>query len=144
MKENQLKKIARIFNRSFMVITALFYFTVESYLEKAGIVLLGRSSRGIHEPFPSFSIILLLLVSLHFYSRKRAPSNTFGVLYMTLICLITALILLPIGYLKYVVLYSAFGSWVFHVLLCVIFIIWNFTVVVYKGYMKKLIIQKYN
>ena len=75
MNQKQLKKVASIFNRCFIVITALCYFTVESYLKKAGIVLLGRSSRIINEPFPSFSIILLLLVSIHFYSRKKDPSN---------------------------------------------------------------------
>lgn len=137
MNQNQLKKVASIFNRCFIVITALCYFTVESYLEKAGIVLLGRSSRILNEPFPSFSIILLLLVSIHFYSRKKDPSTIFGISYLLLICLITALILLPVGYSKYVELYSAFGSWIFHVILCVIFVVWNFAVVVYKFYLKK-------
>lgn len=137
MDQNQLKKVASIFNRCFIVITALCYFTVESYLEKAGIVLLGRSSRGFHEPFPSFSIILLLLVSIHFYSRKKDPSNIFGISYLLLICLITGLILLPVGYSKYIELYSAFGSWIYHVILCVIFVVWNFAVVGYKYYMKK-------
>lgn len=127
------KNMLRYVNYIFGCLVLIFYWILEDYLTEE--LSLGSGYRYMHynQALPSFSLIILLTVSLFVYHKKQPFTAIFHFSYFVYVCLVT-IFSLSFGHYKYVIEYDAFGTWVYHLSLCILLLLWNFSFVVIRNY----------
>lgn len=126
----------RYVNYIFGCLVLIFYWILENYLTEELSLGYGYRYMYFNQALPSFSLIILLTLSLFVYNYKQKCTAIFHFSYFVYVCLVT-IFSLSFGYYKYLVEYDAFGTWVYHLSLYILLILWNFLFVVIRSYSKK-------
>ncbi|MFJ7736235.1 hypothetical protein ACIQ2D_07795 [Lysinibacillus sp. NPDC097287] len=137
MDKISLQNTLRYVNFILGGLVVLCFWVLKDYIIEEQSISFVTSNLDFKEALPSFTLIILLTFSLLIYNRKQDHTAVFKFGYLVYVCLV-AIFSLSFGHFRYVVEYEAFGTWVYHVVLCILLIIWNIVFVAIRHCLEKM------